>query len=121
MSLFRSEPVLRYQLILQSEAAYQCVAELGEIEAVQFLDSNPGLSNFQRKYVAEVKRCEELERILRYIKHEAFKEGIKPVEVNDSPNAPNPRAMVELETELQQAEVTLSELTTNYICLRNFQ
>ena len=29
MSLFRSEPVLRCQLILQSEAAYQCVAELG--------------------------------------------------------------------------------------------
>ena len=80
MSLFRSEPVLRYQLILQSEAAYQCVAELGEIEAVQFLDSNPDMSAFQRKYVAEVKRCEELERILRYIKREAIKEGIIPID-----------------------------------------
>ena len=76
MSLFRSEPVVRYQLILQSEAAYQCIAELGEIEAVQFLDSNPEMSAFQRKFVAEVKRCDELERILRYIKHEAIKNGI---------------------------------------------
>ena len=80
MSLFRSEPVLRYQLILQSEAAYQCVAELGEIDAVQFLDSNPEMSTFQRKYVAEVKRCEELERILRYIANEAKKEDIIPFE-----------------------------------------
>lgn len=76
MSLFRSEPVVRYQLILQSEAAYQCIAELGEIEAVQFLDSNPEMSAFQRKFVAEVKRCDELERILRYIKQEAIKDGI---------------------------------------------
>ena len=76
MSLFRSEPVVRYQLILQSEAAYQCIAELGEIEAVQFLDSNPELSAFQRKFVAEVKRCDELERILRYIKQEAIKDEI---------------------------------------------
>jgi V-type H+-transporting ATPase subunit a len=72
--------VLRYQLILQSEAAYQCVAKLGEIEAVQFLDSNPEMSAFQRKYVAEIKRCDELERILRYIKREAIKEGIIPVD-----------------------------------------
>ena len=76
MSLFRSEPVVRYQLILQSEAAYQCIAELGEIEAVQFLDSNPEMSAFQRKFVAEVKRCDELERILRYIKQEAIKDEI---------------------------------------------
>ena len=76
MSLFRSEPVVRYQIILQSEAAYQCIAELGEIEAVQFLDSNPEMSAFQRKFVAEVKRCDELERILRYIKLEAIKDGI---------------------------------------------
>ena len=76
MTLFRSEPVLRYQLILQSEAAYQCVAELGEIEAVQFLDSNPELSAFQRKFVAEIKRCEELERILRYIKGQAIQDGL---------------------------------------------
>ena len=78
MSLFRSEPVIRCQLILQSESAYQCVAELGEIEAVQFLDSNPEMSTFQRKFVADIKRCEELERILRYFWQEARKENIDP-------------------------------------------
>jgi len=118
MSLFRSEPVLRYQLILQSEAAYQCVAELGEIEAVQFLDSNPEMSAFQRKYVAEVKRCEELERILRYIKREAIKEGIIPIDQEDEPSTPNMRAIAELEADLQQSEKTLSDLTTNFNALR---
>ena len=107
MSLFRSEPVLRYQLILQSEAAYQCVAELGEIDAVQFLDSNPDMSTFQRKYVAEVKRCEELERILRYINHEAKKEDIVPFEPVEEPRCPNPRAITDLEAELQTSERTV--------------
>ena len=121
MSLFRSEPVLRYQLILQSESAYQCVAELGEIEAVQFLDSNPGISSFQRKFVAEVKRCEEVERILRYIKHEAIKEKIFPTDPTEDPPAPNPRIITDLESDLQQAEKTLSDLTTNYNALKKSQ
>ena len=121
MSLFRSEPVLRYQLILQSEAAYQCVAELGEIDAVQFLDSNPEMSTFQRKYVAEVKRCEELERILRYINHEAKKENIMPFEPVEEPRCPNPRAITDLEADLQTSERTLSDLTTNYNALRKSQ
>ena len=38
------------------QAAYQCVAELGELEAVQFLDANPDVTVFNRKFVAEVKR-----------------------------------------------------------------
>ena len=63
--LFRSEPVSRCQLILQSEAAYNCIAELGELGLVQFVDLNPDVSSFQRKFVAEVKRCEEMERKLR--------------------------------------------------------
>jgi len=121
MSLFRSEPVLRYQLILQSEAAYQCVAKLGEIEAVQFLDSNPEMSAFQRKYVAEIKRCDELERILRYIKREAIKEGVIPVDPEEEPTTPNMRTISELEADLQQSEKTLSDLTTNFNALKKSQ
>ena len=50
--LFRSEPVSRCQLILQSEAAYNCVNELGELGLVQFVDLNPDVSGFQRKVKA---------------------------------------------------------------------
>ena len=74
--LFRSEPVSRCQLILQSEAAYNCVNELGELGLVQFVDLNPDVSGFQRKFVNEVKRCEEMERKLRYLQREAMRDDI---------------------------------------------
>ena len=75
--LFRSEPMTRCQLILQSEAAYNCIAELGELGLVQFVDLNPEISSFQRKFVSEVKRCEEMERKLRYIQRESLRDEIK--------------------------------------------
>lgn len=37
-SLFRSEEMTLCQLFLQSEAAYACVSELGELGFVQFRD-----------------------------------------------------------------------------------
>ena len=49
--LFRSEPMARCQLILQSEAAYNCISELGELGLVQFVDLNPEIS----RYVLEKK------------------------------------------------------------------
>ena len=55
-SLFRSEEMALCQLFLQSEAAYACVSELGELGLVQFRDLNPDTSAFQRKFVNEVRR-----------------------------------------------------------------
>lgn len=37
-SLYRSEEMCLAQLFLQTEAAYTCVAELGELGLVQFRD-----------------------------------------------------------------------------------
>uniref|UniRef100_A0A8C3RV89 V-type proton ATPase subunit a n=1 Tax=Chelydra serpentina TaxID=8475 RepID=A0A8C3RV89_CHESE len=63
-SMFRSEEMCLTQLFLQVEAAYCCVAELGELGLVQFRDLNMNVNSFQRKFVNEVRRCESLERIL---------------------------------------------------------
>ncbi|XP_068738221.1 V-type proton ATPase 116 kDa subunit a 1-like [Montipora capricornis] len=63
-SLFRSEEMTLAQLFLQAEAAYSCVSELGELGLVQFRDLNPDVNAFQRKFVNEVRRCEEMERKL---------------------------------------------------------
>uniref|UniRef100_A0A672LK76 V-type proton ATPase subunit a n=1 Tax=Sinocyclocheilus grahami TaxID=75366 RepID=A0A672LK76_SINGR len=62
--LFRSEEMTLAQLFLQSESAYCCVSELGEIGMVQFRDLNPDVNVFQRKFVNEVRRCEEMDRKL---------------------------------------------------------
>uniref|UniRef100_A0A8C9G8V2 V-type proton ATPase subunit a n=1 Tax=Pavo cristatus TaxID=9049 RepID=A0A8C9G8V2_PAVCR len=64
-SVFRSEEMSLMQLFLQVEAAYCCVAELGDLGLVQFRDLNANVNSFQRKFVNEVRRCESLERILR--------------------------------------------------------
>uniref|UniRef100_A0A8B9BMA4 V-type proton ATPase subunit a n=2 Tax=Anser TaxID=8842 RepID=A0A8B9BMA4_9AVES len=65
-SVFRSEEMSLMQLFLQVEAAYCCVAELGELGLVQFRDLNANVNSFQRKFVNEVRRCESLERILLF-------------------------------------------------------
>uniref|UniRef100_A0A674NIJ3 V-type proton ATPase subunit a n=1 Tax=Takifugu rubripes TaxID=31033 RepID=A0A674NIJ3_TAKRU len=63
-SLFRGEEMCLAQLFLQSGSAYDCISELGELGLVEFRDLNPTVNTFQRKYVSEIKKCEEMERIL---------------------------------------------------------
>ena len=116
--LFRSEPMSRCQLILQSESAYNCISELGELGVVQFVDLNPDVSAFQRKFVGEVKRCEEMERKLRYIQREAIRDEIEVAEPDENPAAPAPREMSELETSLSNLERDLSDVNTNYVALK---
>ena len=52
--MFRSEEMTLCQLFLQSESAYACVSELGELGLVEFRDLNPDVNAFQRKFVNEV-------------------------------------------------------------------
>uniref|UniRef100_A0AAQ5ZM22 V-type proton ATPase subunit a n=1 Tax=Amphiprion ocellaris TaxID=80972 RepID=A0AAQ5ZM22_AMPOC len=62
--VFRSEEMCLAQLFLQSGSEYDCISELGELGLVEFRDLNPSVSSFQRRFVSEIKRCEEMERIL---------------------------------------------------------
>uniref|UniRef100_A0A8C6PK18 V-type proton ATPase subunit a n=1 Tax=Nothobranchius furzeri TaxID=105023 RepID=A0A8C6PK18_NOTFU len=63
-SLLRGEEMCLAQLFLQSGSAYDCISELGELGLVEFRDLNPNVNAFQRKHVSEIKKCEEMERIL---------------------------------------------------------
>jgi len=62
-------------LILNEDAAHDCLADLGKMGVLQFTDLNPDLTPFQRRYVSYVKRCDELERMLRYIHNEIERFG----------------------------------------------
>lgn len=130
-SLFRSEQMTLCQLFLQSEAAYACVSELGELGLVQFRDVkhdllnmksfkfinqilippipdnqlNPDVNAFQRKFVNEVRRCDEMERKLRYLEKEIKKDGIPMLDTGDSPEAPQPREMIDLEVSALKFEL----------------
>jgi len=67
---FRSEPMEYISLIVNEDAAHDCLADLGRLGVIQFTDLNPDLTPFQRRYVSYVKRCDELERKLRFFSTE---------------------------------------------------
>ncbi|XP_064644409.1 V-type proton ATPase 116 kDa subunit a1-like isoform X3 [Lineus longissimus] len=120
-SLFRSEEMTLCQLFLQSEAAYTCVSELGELGLVQFRDLNPDVNAFQRKFVNEVRRCDEMERKLRFLEKEIKKDGIPMLDTGDNPDAPQPREMIDLEATFEKLENEMKEVNANAEALkRNF-
>ncbi|KAL1424517.1 hypothetical protein MTO96_020069 [Rhipicephalus appendiculatus] len=116
--LFRSEEMTLCQLFLQSEAAYGCVSELGELGLVQFRDLNPDVNAFQRKFVNEVRRCDEMERKLRFLEKEIKKDGIPMLDIGDNPEAPQPREMIDLEATFEKLENELKEVNTNAEALK---
>ncbi|KAL4669833.1 hypothetical protein H8959_008387 [Pygathrix nigripes] len=116
-SVFRSEEMCLSQLFLQVEAAYCCVAELGELGLVQFKDLNKNVNSFQRKFVNEVRRCESLERILRFLEDEMQNE-IAVQLPEKSPLTPLPREMITLETVLEKLEGELQEANQNQQALK---
>ncbi|XP_069618937.1 V-type proton ATPase 116 kDa subunit a 4 [Ranitomeya imitator] len=112
-SLFRSEEMCLTQLILQVEAGYCCIAELGELGLVQFRDLNVSVNNFQRRFVNEVRRCEGMERILRFLVCEMQNDKIEVGNPEKSPQTPLPREMIDLETTLEKLEGELQEVNGN--------
>ncbi|XP_070537099.1 V-type proton ATPase 116 kDa subunit a 1-like isoform X3 [Ptychodera flava] len=120
-SLYRSEEMTLAQLFLQSEAAYACVSELGELGVVQFRDLNPDVNAFQRKFVNEVRRCDEMERKLRFLEKEIKKANIPILDTGENPEAPPPREMIDLEATFEKLENEMKEVNTNQEALkRNF-
>ena len=118
-SLFRSEEMALCQLFLQSEAAYACVSELGELGLVQFRDLNPDTSAFQRKFVNEVRRCDEMERKLRFLEKEIKKDDIPMMDSGDAGiDAPQPREMIDLEATFEKLEHELQEVNQNAEALK---
>ncbi|KAM3723969.1 V-type proton ATPasesubunit a [Dirofilaria immitis] len=112
-SLYRSEEMCLAQLFLQTEAAYACVAELGELGLVQFRDLNPDVSAFQRKFVNEVRRCDEMERKLRFLEREIKKDLIPMLDTGENPDAPQPKEMIDLEATFEKLENELQEVNQN--------
>uniref|UniRef100_A0A672Q2C1 V-type proton ATPase subunit a n=1 Tax=Sinocyclocheilus grahami TaxID=75366 RepID=A0A672Q2C1_SINGR len=116
--LFRSEEMTLAQLFLQSEAAYCCVSELGELGMVQFRDLNPDVNVFQRKFVNEVRRCEEMDRKLRFVEKEIKKANIPTMDTGENPEVPFPRDMIDLEATFEKLENELKEINTNQEALK---
>uniref|UniRef100_A0A1I7RN47 V-type proton ATPase subunit a n=1 Tax=Bursaphelenchus xylophilus TaxID=6326 RepID=A0A1I7RN47_BURXY len=117
-AIHRSEEMCLAQLYLQNEAAYTCVSELGELGVVQFRDMNPDVNPFQRKYVKEIRRCDEMERKLRYLEREIKKDSIPMFDTGENPETPQPREMFDLEATFEKLENELREVNQNEEALK---
>ncbi|XP_063991034.1 V-type proton ATPase 116 kDa subunit a1-like isoform X1 [Diachasmimorpha longicaudata] len=118
--MFRSEEMALCQLFIQPEAGYLSVSELGETGTVQFRDLNVDVNYFQRKFVNEVRRCDEMERKLRYIEAEVKKDGVQILDnLTDLPRAPNPREVIDLEAHIEKTENDILELSHNAVNLKS--
>ncbi|XP_028803008.1 V-type proton ATPase subunit a3-like isoform X2 [Neltuma alba] len=105
MDLLRSEPMQLVQLIIPTESAYRAISYLGDLGLCQFKDLNAEKSPFQRTYAAQIKRCGEMTRKLRFFKEQMAKAGLSP----------STRSMREGEVDLDHLEVKLAELEAELI------
>lgn len=84
-----------------------------------FVQLNPDVNVFQRKFVNEVRRCDDMERILNYMEAQIEAADIDIVDSGDNPEAPQPREMVDLEVnyEFLFIKIASSLLNGSYKCL----
>ncbi|KAG1768583.1 V-type ATPase, V0 complex, 116kDa subunit family [Suillus placidus] len=73
-TLFRSEQMSLMQFLIPTEVAHDTVAELGELGNVQFKDLNPAVNPFQRSFVGEIRRTEEMARRVRFFESQIQKD-----------------------------------------------
>lgn len=73
---------------------------------------------FQRKFVTEVRRCDEMQRKIRYVETEVKKDHVKIKDCEDVPRAPNPREIIDLEAKLEKTENEIMELSQNAVSLK---
>ncbi|KAK0397677.1 hypothetical protein QR680_002214 [Steinernema hermaphroditum] len=112
-SLFRSEPMDLCQIIVEKDAAFSCVGALGLQGLAQFKDLNPNATVFQRNFVKNVRRCDEIEKSLRFIEREV--EAVKPeipipsIDL-ESISIPHPRSIANLESQASELVKTVEQL-----------
>ncbi|KAK4771988.1 hypothetical protein SAY86_013763 [Trapa natans] len=110
MDLLRSEPMQLVQLIVPIESAHLTVSYLGDLGLLQFKDLNADKSPFQRTYAAQIKKCGEMARKLRFFKDQMMKAGLTPSIKSISQVDIN---VDDLEIKLVELEAELVELNAN--------
>ncbi|KAM7265751.1 hypothetical protein ACFE04_003434 [Oxalis oulophora] len=110
MDLMRSERMQLVQIIIPVESAHQTVSYLGDLGLLQFKDLNADKSPFQRTYAAQIKKCGEMARKLRYFKVQMAKAGLEP---KAKPLGKPDMDIDDLEIKLEELEGELVEVNTN--------
>lgn len=102
------------QLYFATEISREAVAALGELGSIQFRDLNSKVNAFQRNFVKEIRRLDNSQRQLRFLKSEITHRGIIVTEPNGNvPVAPNPSLIDELVDNLNSLEERVSQLKSS--------
>ena len=79
---------------------------------------NPEAASFQRQFVSDVRRCEEIERQLRYVECEVAKEDIAVTNCSyDEVDAPAPREILQIESDIAATEESIKQSGDNLATL----
>ncbi|KAK6025310.1 hypothetical protein OSTOST_08800 [Ostertagia ostertagi] len=129
-SFVRSEEMRFCQLIVEKEAAFNCVAELGKQPYVQFKDLNPDVNPFQRTFVRHIRRYDEMERKLRFLESQITKDEI-PIagrlvqgDYSVMPTAELNQletTLTDLERDVQNMNESDAQLKKNYMELKEWE
>lgn len=127
--LWRSEEMELIQLFIQHEAAHATLDELGNLGIIQFIDLNNEVNPFQRNFVNEVRRTEELLRRIRFLEDLIIKANIPVEALMSSPSGSSPssslssevtpitmdaiKSIDELDTQLEELEKEFRNLKEN--------
>ncbi|KAG8522702.1 V-type proton ATPase 116 kDa subunit a isoform 3 [Galemys pyrenaicus] len=117
-SMFRSEEVALVQLFLPTAAAYTCVSQLGELGLMEFRDLNASVSAFQRRFVVDVRRCEELEKTFTFLQEEVRRAGLTLLPPEGPLPAPPPRDLLCIQEETDHLAQELRDVRGNQQTLR---
>lgn len=116
--MFRSEEVALVQLLLPTASAYNCVSQLGELGLVEFRDLNESVSAFQRRFVVDVRRCEELEKTFTFLREEVQRAGLTLTPPEGTLPAPPPRDLLRIQEETDRLAQELRDVRGNQQALR---
>ncbi|TPX59323.1 hypothetical protein PhCBS80983_g02539 [Powellomyces hirtus] len=115
-NLFRSEEMSLVQLYIPLEIAQPTVSELGELGHVEFRDLNPNVNAFQRAFVNEIRRLDEMERKLRFLEGQIHKAEV-PVRSMDSSlyygRSRTQQEIDELEERLNDHDARVQQMNTS--------
>ena len=118
MSQFRSEDMALVQLFIQSEAAHDTLHALGAINSdegcIQFKDLNADKSAFQRLFVSDVRRCDDMLRILRLLRDQISREKKLQGEGGENKEV----SLHELHDKLIELEREMKEHGNAYVMLK---
>ena len=114
MSQFRSEDMTLVELFIQSEASHDTLYALGELGddqsgCIQFKDLNEDKSAFQRLFVSDVRRCDDMLRIMRSLKEILAKKENKGIASERGEDVLELPSLVELYDTLVDLEKDMKE------------